>query len=239
MEFLSLMHGSSHLDHIAIEARNVTLSLGSREAPTPILKGVDLSIPKGESLAILGPSGSGKSSLMAILSGLERASGGDVRVAGIDYGPLDEDALARARRGRVGIVLQSFHLLPTMTAVENVAVPLELAGFRDAFARAANELEAVGLGHRLHHYPAQLSGGEQQRVAIARAVAPEPGIIFADEPTGNLDGATSGSIVELLFARREANGATLVIITHDPALAERCDRIVEMRDGLIIADRRP
>ncbi|KKW92074.1 ABC transporter [Sphingobium chungbukense] len=233
------MHGSSHLDHIAIEARNVTLSLGSREAPTPILKGVDLSIPKGESLAILGPSGSGKSSLMAILSGLERASGGDVRVAGIDYGPLDEDALARARRGRVGIVLQSFHLLPTMTAVENVAVPLELAGFRDAFARAANELEAVGLGHRLHHYPAQLSGGEQQRVAIARAVAPEPGIIFADEPTGNLDGATSGSIVELLFARREANGATLVIITHDPALAERCDRIVEMRDGLIIADRRP
>ncbi|PJG46707.1 ABC transporter [Sphingobium sp. LB126] len=233
------MHGSSHLDHIAIEARNVTLSLGSREAPTPILKGVDLSILKGESLAILGPSGSGKSSLMAILSGLERASGGDVRVAGIDYGPLDEDALARARRGRVGIVLQSFHLLPTMTAVENVAVPLELAGFRDAFARAANELEAVGLGHRLHHYPAQLSGGEQQRVAIARAVAPEPGIIFADEPTGNLDGATSGSIVELLFARREANGATLVIITHDPALAERCDRIVEMRDGLIIADRRP
>ncbi len=233
------MHGSSDPAHIAIEARNVTLSLGTREAPTQILKGIDLSIPKGESLAILGPSGSGKSSLMAILSGLERASGGDVRVAGIDYGPLDEDALARARRGRVGIVLQSFHLLPTMTAVENVAVPLELAGFEDAFARAASELEAVGLGHRLHHYPAQLSGGEQQRVAIARAVAPGPGIIFADEPTGNLDGSTSGSIVELLFARREANGATLVIITHDPSLAERCDRIVEMRDGVIVADRRP
>ncbi|RYM00436.1 ATP-binding cassette domain-containing protein [Sphingobium indicum] len=239
MGFLSPMHGSSSLAHIAIEARNVTLSLGTREAPTQILRGVDLSIPKGESLAILGPSGSGKSSLMAILSGLERASGGDVRVAGIDYGPLDEDALARARRGRVGIILQSFHLLPTMTAVENVAVPLELAGFADAFARAADELAAVGLGHRLHHYPAQLSGGEQQRAAIARAVAPGPDILFADEPTGNLDGATSGSIVELLFARRAANGATLVIITHDPSLAARCDRIVEMRDGSIVADRRP
>jgi len=233
------MHGSSTHVHIAIEARNVTLSLGTREAPTLILKGVDLSIPQGESLAILGPSGSGKSSLMAILSGLERASGGEVRVAGIDYGPLDEDALARARRGRVGIVLQSFHLLPTMTAVENVAVPLELAGFTNAFPRAASELEAVGLGHRLHHYPAQLSGGEQQRVAIARAVAPAPDIIFADEPTGNLDGVTSAAIVDLLFARRAANGATLVIITHDPALAERCDRIVEMRDGRIVADRRP
>ncbi|MEV4932272.1 ABC transporter ATP-binding protein [Sphingobium sp. LMA1-1-1.1] len=233
------MHGSSTHVHIAIEARNVTLSLGTREAPTLILKGVDLSIPQGESLAILGPSGSGKSSLMAILSGLERASGGEVRVAGIDYGPLDEDALARARRGRVGIVLQSFHLLPTMTAVENVAVPLELAGFTSAFPRAASELEAVGLGHRLHHYPAQLSGGEQQRVAIARAVAPAPDIIFADEPTGNLDGVTSAAIVDLLFARRAANGATLVIITHDPALAERCDRIVEMRDGRIVADRRP
>ncbi len=233
------MHGSSDPAHIAIEARNVTLSLGTREAPTQILKGIDLSIAKGESLAILGPSGSGKSSLMAILSGLERASGGEVRVAGIDYGPLDEDALARARRGRVGIVLQSFHLLPTMTAVENVAVPLELAGFEDAFARAAAELEAVGLGHRLHHYPAQLSGGEQQRVAIARAMSPGPDIIFADEPTGNLDGATSGSIVDLLFARREANEATLVIITHDPSLAERCDRVVEMRDGVIVADRRP
>ena len=232
------MHGSSTHAHIAIEARNVTLSLGTREAPTRILKGVNLSIARGESLAILGPSGSGKSSLMAILSGLERASGGEVRVAGVDYGPLEEDALARARRGRVGIVLQSFHLLPTMTAVENVAVPLELAGVTDAFLRAASELEAVGLGHRLHHYPAQLSGGEQQRVAIARAVAPGPDIIFADEPTGNLDGATSGSIVELLFARRQSNGATLVIITHDPGLAERCDRIVEMRDGLIVADRR-
>jgi putative ABC transport system ATP-binding protein len=227
------MHGSSDPTHIAIQACNVTLSLGQ----TNILKGIDLSIRRGESLGILGPSGSGKSSLMAILSGLERASAGKVRVAGIDYGPLDEDGLARARRGRIGIVLQSFHLLPTMTAIENVAVPLELAGARDAFARAAAELEAVGLGRRLHHYPAQLSGGEQQRVAIARAVAPGPEILFADEPTGNLDGVTSGAIINLIFARQAANGATLVIITHDPALAERCSRIVEMRDGLIVAER--
>ncbi|KFG88955.1 ABC transporter [Sphingobium herbicidovorans NBRC 16415] len=229
------MHGSSDPTDIAIAARHVTLSLGQTE----ILKGVDLSIRQGESLAILGPSGSGKSSLMAILSGLERASGGDVRVAGIDYGPLDEDGLARARRGRIGIVLQSFHLLPTMTAIENVAIPLELAGRSDPFARAAAELEAVGLGHRLHHYPTQLSGGEQQRVAIARAVAPGPDILFADEPTGNLDGGTSDAIIDLLFARQAANAATLVIITHDSALAERCDRIVEMRDGLIVAERRP
>jgi putative ABC transport system ATP-binding protein len=222
---------------IVISARNVTLSLGSGEARTQVLKGIDLDIARGDSLAILGPSGSGKSSLMAILSGLERASGGDVRVANVDYGPLDEDALARARRGRIGIVLQSFHLLPTMTALENVAVPLELAGLDDPFDRAKAELEAVGLGHRLGHYPAQLSGGEQQRVAIARAVAPGPEIIFADEPTGNLDGATGAAIIDLLFARKAASGATLVIITHDPALAARCGRIVEMQDGLVAADR--
>jgi len=228
------MHGSSDPPHIAIRARDVTLSLGH----TDILRGIDLSIGRGESLAILGPSGSGKSSLMAILSGLERASAGEVRVAGIDYALLDEDGLARARRGRIGIILQSFHLLPTMSAIENVAVPLELAGANDAFDRAAAELEAVGLGHRLHHYPAQLSGGEQQRVAIARAVAPRPEILFADEPTGNLDGGTSKAIIDLLFARQAANSATLVIITHDPALAERCNRIVEIRDGLIVAERR-
>jgi len=232
------MHGSSQANHIAIQARNVTLSLGTREAPTQILKGIDLEVTRGESLAILGPSGSGKSSLMAVLSGLERASGGDVHVGGVNYGPLNEDALARARRGNVGIVLQSFHLLPTMTAVENVAVPLELAGQVDAFARAEEELRAVGLGHRLTHYPAQLSGGEQQRVAIARAVAPRPAILFADEPTGNLDGDTSHAIVDLLFARQTAASATLVIITHDPGLAARCDRIVEMRDGVIVSDRR-
>ncbi|MGZ8281883.1 MAG: ABC transporter ATP-binding protein [Allosphingosinicella sp.] len=222
---------------IAISAQNVTLSLGTGEARTEVLRGVDIDIGRGDSLAILGPSGSGKSSLMAILSGLERASGGSVRVAGIDYGPLDEDALARARRGRIGIVLQSFHLLPTMTALENVAVPLELAGIDDAFGRAGRELGAVGLEHRLGHYPAQLSGGEQQRVAIARAVAAGPEIIFADEPTGNLDKETGAAIIDLLFARKQAAGATLVIITHDPMLAARCGRIVEMLDGRISADR--
>jgi len=229
------MHATVDLAHIAIRARNVTLSLGS----TDILKGIDLDIVQGESLAILGASGSGKSSLMAVLSGLERASGGDVSVAGVDYGALDEDALARARRGRIGIVLQAFHLLPTMTALENVAVPLELAGERNAFVRAAEELEAVGLGHRLDHYPAQLSGGEQQRVAIARAMAPRPAILFADEPTGNLDAATGEAVIDLLFTRQRAAAATLLIITHDPALADHCDRIIEMRDGRIVAERRP
>jgi len=222
--------------NIVIAARNVTLRLGSGEAATEILKGIDLSIGRGESVAILGPSGSGKSSLMAILSGLERASGGAVRVAGVDFTALDEDALARARLGRIGIVLQSFHLLPTMTALENVAVPLELAGAGMPFDRARTELEAVGLGHRLTHYPAQLSGGEQQRVAIARAMAPEPDIIFADEPTGNLDGRTSQSIVDLLFDRQAARGATLIIITHDPAVASRCGRVLQMSDGLIVSD---
>ena len=221
---------------IAIRARKVTLMLGVRSAPTEILKGIDLDIVRGSSVAILGPSGSGKSSLMAILSGLEQASGGDVEVAGVSFGKLDEDGLAQARRGRIGIVLQAFHLLPTMTALENVAVPLELAGAPDAFARAEAELGAVGLGHRLTHYPVQLSGGEQQRVAIARAVAGRPEILFADEPTGNLDGATSGSIVDLLFERQRAAGATLLIITHDPALAERCDRVLRMQDGRIVAD---
>jgi putative ABC transport system ATP-binding protein len=228
------MHATIDLASIAIRARNVTLSLGNVQ----ILKGIDLDIAPGESLAILGASGSGKSSLMAILSGLERASGGSVMVAGTDYGALNEDALARARRGKIGIVLQSFHLLPTMTAIENVAVPLELAGATDAFERAARELEAVGLGHRLDHYPAQLSGGEQQRVAIARAMAPGPSILFADEPTGNLDATTGAAVIELLFDRQRATGATLLIITHDPELAERCDRIVEMRDGTIVAERR-
>jgi putative ABC transport system ATP-binding protein len=225
------------LDSGAIAARNVRLTLGTPQAPVEILKGVDLHVMQGESLAILGASGSGKSSLMAILSGLERATSGDVRVAGTDYGPLDEDSLARERRGKIGIVLQSFHLLPTMTALENVAVPLELAGMADAFARSAAELTAVGLGHRLDHYPAQLSGGEQQRVAIARAVAPGPRILFADEPTGNLDAATGAAIIDLLFARKDATGATLLIVTHDPVLAQRCDRIVEMRDGLIVEER--
>ncbi|MET0238594.1 MAG: ATP-binding cassette domain-containing protein [Sphingobium sp.] len=229
------MHAPVEAAHIAIRARNVTLSLGTGDSTVQVLRGIDLDIKRGESLAILGASGSGKSSLMAILSGLERASGGQISVGGVDYGALDEDALARARRGRIGIVLQSFHLLPTMTALENVAVPLELAGQDDAFVRAGEELEAVGLGHRTSHYPAQLSGGEQQRVAIARAVASRPAILFADEPTGNLDAATGERIMDLLFDRQRAAGATLVIITHDAALAQRCDRVVEMRDGLIVA----
>ena len=223
---------------IAISTRNVTLSFGTGDARTDVLKGIDLEIRNGETIAILGPSGSGKSSLMAVLSGLERMSGGQVHVAGTDFGALDEDALARARRGQIGIVLQSFHLLPTMTALENVAVPLELSGQSEtAFDKAREELAAVGLGHRLGHYPAQLSGGEQQRVAIARAMAPAPRIIFADEPTGNLDGATGATIIDLLFERQQATGATLIIITHDPSLASRCGRILEMHDGLIAVDR--
>ena len=229
------MHAPTDSAAIAIRARNVTLSLGTRQAPVEILKGVDLDVERGQSLAILGASGSGKSSFMAVLSGLERASSGTVMVGGVDFGTMNEDELARARRGRIGIVLQSFHLLPTMTALENVAVPLELAGAADAFARAAAELEAVGLGHRLDHYPAQLSGGEQQRVAIARAMAPRPSILFADEPTGNLDAATGAAIIDLLFARQEAAAATLVIITHDPSLADRCGRVMEMRDGQLHA----
>jgi len=222
--------------HIAIAAQNVTLSLGEGEAKVDILRGIDLSIEAGKTVALLGPSGSGKSSLMAILSGLERASGGTVNIAGADFGAMNEDQLAVARRGRVGIVLQAFHLLPTMTALENVAVPLELDGQLQPFEIAAQELAAVGLGDRLGHYPTQLSGGEQQRVAIARAMASRPTIIFADEPTGNLDGTTGDKIIKLLFDRQQATDATLLIITHDPELAKRCDRIIELRDGLIERD---
>ncbi len=219
---------------MVIDVREVTLALGE----TRILHGIDLAVARGESLALLGASGSGKSSLLAVLTGLERAGGGQVRVAGLDLGALDEDALARARRGRIGIVLQAFHLLPTMTARENVAVPMELAGIADAADRATAELVAVGLGHRLDHYPSQLSGGEQQRVAIARALGPRPPLVFADEPTGNLDAATGIQIMDLLFDRRRATGATLVIVTHDPALADRCDRIVTLADGRILSDVR-
>ncbi len=228
------MHGTTTQPTMAIAARNVTLTLGGNDAAVEILRGVDLSVEQGGSIALLGPSGSGKSSLMAVLAGLERANTGEIMVDGLDFTALDEDALARARRGRIGIVLQAFHLLPTMTALENVAVPMELAGIEDPFGRAQGELTAVGLGHRLHHYPSQMSGGEQQRVAIARAMAAAPKIIFADEPTGNLDGATGGDIVELLFARQLAVGATLLIITHDPVLAVRCDRVIRMEDGRIV-----
>ena len=221
----------------AIVARDLRLTLGEGAAATEILRGIDLTVPAGETLALLGPSGSGKSSLMAVLTGLERSTAGTLTVAGADFTHLDEDALALARRGRIGIVLQAFHLLPTMTAQENVATPLELAGEKEAWQRAARELEAVGLGHRLSHYPAQLSGGEQQRVAIARAIASRPPLLFADEPTGNLDATTGEGIVELLFDRRAETGATLVVITHDIHLAQRCDRVITLADGRIASDK--
>ncbi len=220
----------------AISARNLTLTLGSAQAPVEILRGIDLDIAEGEVVALLGPSGSGKSSLMAVLSGLERATSGTLQVAGENFADLDEDGLARARRGRIGIVLQAFHLLPTMTAAENVATPMELSGGENPRQRAEAELQAVGLGHRIGHYPTQLSGGEQQRVAIARAIAQRPSLIFADEPTGNLDAATGEEIINLLFERRGETGATLLIITHDPKLAERCERVITMADGVIASD---
>jgi putative ABC transport system ATP-binding protein len=224
------------IDQPAIIARNLRLTLGSGTAAVEILKGIDLAVPAGQTLALLGPSGSGKSSLMAVLTGLERATSGDLTVAGATFSTMDEDALALARRGRIGIVLQAFHLLPTMTAQENVATPMELAGMADAWERAAEELAAVGLAHRLTHYPAQLSGGEQQRVAIARALAPRPPLIFADEPTGNLDTTTGHTIMDVLLARRADTGATLIMITHDRELAGLCDRVVTLGDGLIVSD---
>ena len=220
----------------AIAAHNLTLRLGQGDSAVEVLRGIDLTVPHGQTLALLGPSGSGKSSLMAVLSGLERASGGSLQVAGEDFSAMSEDALALARRGRIGVVLQAFHLLPTMTARENVMTPLELAGMPEAKARAEAELVAVGLGARLGHYPAQLSGGEQQRVAIARALAPKPALVFADEPTGNLDAATGSSVMDLLFDRRAEAGATLVVITHDAALAARCERVVTLADGCIASD---
>ncbi|GGZ07558.1 ABC transporter ATP-binding protein [Novosphingobium colocasiae] len=222
--------------HPPIIATDLRLTLGSGQGAVEILKGIDLIVPHGQTVALLGPSGSGKSSLMAVLCGLERASSGALTVAGQDFSALDEDALARARRGRIGVVLQAFHLLPTMTALENVMTPMELAGIADARDTAQAELAAVGLAHRLSHYPQQLSGGEQQRVAIARALAPRPPLVFADEPTGNLDHATGEAIMDLLFTRRRETGSTLVVITHDPALAARCERVVTLADGLIASD---
>jgi len=218
-----------------IDLEQVRLTLGEGDIRTEILKGVSLRLESGESVAVLGPSGSGKSSLLAIIAGLERADAGRVLLTGQDVGGLGEDALARLRGRSLGIILQAFHLLPTMTALENVAVPLELAGAVDARERAQAELEAVGLGHRLTHYPAQLSGGEQQRVAIARATAPRPQLLLADEPTGNLDSATGAAIIDLLFERAGKAGAGLLVITHDPAVAARAGRTVRMADGLLAA----
>ena len=214
------------------------LVLEGNAGPLEILRGITLSVAKGESLGLVGPSGSGKSSLLMLMGGLERATSGRVMALGRDLTAMDEDALARFRRGNMGIVFQSFHLIPTMTALENVAIPLELAGAADAFGRAAAELEAMGLGARMDHYPAQLSGGEQQRVALARAAAPRPAIFLADEPTGNLDGATGAAIMELLFDLRDRHGATLVLVTHAPELAARCDRVVRLAHGRIVGEDR-
>ncbi len=215
----------------AIALSGVDLSLGRGAARVHILKDITLHIGRGEAVALLGPSGSGKSTLLMVMTGLERPNAGSVVVAGTDLGRLDEDQLARFRGKAVGIVFQAFHLIPTMTAIENVAVPLELAGESDAMARAARELTAVGLAARLHHYPAELSGGEQQRVALARALAPNPAILVADEPTGNLDEATGRDIIELLFQGHRERGMTLVLVTHDSSLAARCGRVLHMHSG--------
>ena len=217
----------------AITIDGLNLSLGRGAARVHILKDISLHIGTGEAIGLIGPSGSGKSTLLMVMAGLERPDTGIVRVAGQELGRLDEDGLARFRGRRVGIVFQSFHLIPTMTALENVAVPLELAGLGDAQDRAREELAKVGLAERLHHYPAQLSGGEQQRVALARALAPAPAILVADEPTGNLDEATGRQIIQLLFAGHVERGTTLILVTHDNALAERCDRVVRLRSGRI------
>src|SRR5262249_32745508 len=223
----------------SILIEDVRLTLASAAGPVNILNGVSLRVEKGEAVALLGPSGSGKSSLLMVAAGLEAASYGRVGVAGRMLSGLSEDALARFRREHVGIVFQSFHLVPTMTALENVAVPLELLGRADAFERACVAVEAVGLKHRLDHYPGQLSGGEQQRIALARAIVHEPEVLFADEPTGNLDGNTGAAIVDLMFALRTHVGATLFLVTHEDLLAARCDRILRMKDGLIVAEDRP
>jgi putative ABC transport system ATP-binding protein len=214
-----------------ISLKDVALTLQGNAGPVKILRGVTLDVAPGETLGLVGPSGSGKSSLLMLMGGLETATSGSVTALGQDLTAMGEDRLARFRRDAMGIVFQSFHLIPTMTAIENVATPLELAGDMRAFERAAAELDAVGLGARLDHYPAQLSGGEQQRVALARAVVGQPRILLADEPTGNLDGATGEAIIRLLFGLRDRHGATLVLVTHAPEIAARCDRVIRLRDG--------
>ena len=224
------------MSELAIELADVDLSLGEGVARVHILHGVSMTIGCGEAVGLVGASGSGKSTLLMIVAGLERPDRGRIVVDGQRIDAMGEDKLARFRGQRIGIVFQSFHLIPTMTALENVAAPLELAGARDAFARAAAELALVGLSDRQRHYPAQLSGGEQQRVALARALAPRPSVIIADEPTGNLDEATGGAIIELLFAARARSGSTLVLVTHDSALAARCDRTLRMRSGHLEAE---
>ena len=220
----------------AVSLTDLRVTLQSEAGQVEVLRGIDLRVGAGTSVAIVGPSGSGKSTLMMVTAGLERATRGRVEVAGRDITGMSEDELARFRRDNVGIVFQAFHLVPTMTALENVAIPLELAGRRDAFERARLQLEAVGLGHRVLHYPGQLSGGEQQRVAVARAFAPEPKLLLADEPTGNLDGATGRTVIDLLFDLGARCGTTLLLVTHDDALAARCERIVRLGDGRIVGE---
>lgn len=212
---------------------DVGLTLAGNAGSVEILQGINLRVTAGESLGLVGPSGSGKSSLLMLMGGLERATTGRITALGEDLNALNEDGLAKFRRGRMGVVFQSFHLIPTMTALENVAIPMEISGAKDAFARAADELNAVGLGARMHHYPAQMSGGEQQRVALARAAAPRPAILLADEPTGNLDSVNGAAIMDLIFGLRDRFGATLIMVTHAPELAARCDRTIRLVDGHI------
>jgi putative ABC transport system ATP-binding protein len=230
------MNDTSTARRPAIALAGVNLSLGRGVANVHILKDINLHIGKGEAIGLVGPSGSGKSTLLMVMAGLERPDSGTVAIGGRDLGTLDEDGLARFRGRNVGIVFQSFHLIPTMTALENVAVPLEFAGAADAHTRARVELEAVGLSARLGHYPAELSGGEQQRVALARALAPNPALLMADEPTGNLDETTGQQIIKLMFESHQKRGTTLVLVTHDSALAQRCNRIVRLRSGQIDSD---
>lgn len=216
-----------------ISLKDMNLTLEGNAGSVDILRSISLTVQKGETLGLAGPSGSGKSSLLMVIGGLENASSGDVQVLGANLSTMSEDQMARFRRDHMGVVFQSFHLIPTMTALENVATPLELAGDKGAFKKAEEELRAVGLGDRTNHYPAQLSGGEQQRVALARAAAPRPEILLADEPTGNLDGVNGTAIMDMLFDLRDRYGSTLVLVTHDNELAKRCDRIVVLRDGKI------
>lgn len=214
---------------------DVTLALDGNAGRVDILHDITLDVAQGETLGLVGPSGSGKSSLLMLMGGLEQATTGRITALGQDLTAMNEDRLALFRRDHMGVVFQSFHLIPTMTALENVATPLELAGARDAFDRAAAELTAMGLGHRMDHYPSQMSGGEQQRVALARAAAPRPKILLADEPTGNLDASNGAAIIDLLLALRDRHGATLIMVTHAADLAARCDRVVQLRDGRIVA----
>ncbi len=224
-------------DTAMIDLKDLHLTYRGTATEVHVLRGITLSIARGETVSLVGPSGSGKTSLLMVSAGLERATGGQIEVAGQDIGQLDEDGLAEFRRDRIGIVFQDFHLIPTMTARENVAIPLEFAGRNDAFERAAEVLADVGLSHRLDHYPGQLSGGEQQRVALARAFATSPDLLLADEPTGNLDGETGGKVIDLLFSLQRTHNTTLLLITHDPALAERCARRIRIADGEIVSDQ--